>query len=556
MTVSRHRLLAIIAWFFSTGVFLLVTVPDALAGFRALEDSSRVQVDPVVLQPGGTALITYHVSEPAEKSLSLHYGFNGWNHVTAGIGAGRESIDGNTNYFIRRPMTYNAQARQYQLEIEIPATARALHFVFCRDACGPGTWDNNNDNDYARPVVFPYIGPILTWDSPDASATSMVVSFEHPVAGDGWLNYWEGNRASTKISSLVRGPMHRFLLRNLKPNTRYYYQVGVGSEYRSKTFSFRTTGPSSGMHALSFLVFGDAQDNGEDGIFSRVAAAMAANHGDVDFVISTGDMPWNDKPGDWWSFFDRGRELFAAKVLMPALGNHDTPTVTSNGNHVSFNYYFQHPGQSAGVSHYRFNVGPAAFFAMNSERPSELAENGAQYRWLQSQLASRTQGQQQPGRGYLPNWSFAYWHIPPFNAGSRHWRSQNQFRAPPKMFNRVLDWHFGGHEHLYQRMRPIEAGSQGPVCGEAYGPGPGEGVGYLVVPSGGVFPNANLVPRSQNPEARSLLAFPDVATTVDAVPAFSGFTRVDIDGPAISIRTYNVTLSGRFTLVDEVSYTK
>lgn len=554
MNVSRLCLSPILA--LTVAALTMLAAQTALAEFRSLEDPQKVQVEPVVLQPGGTALITYNSRRAAGKELSLHYGFNGWNHVTSGPGAGRESIDGNTNYFIRRPMTWNAQLGQFQMEIALPPTARALHFVFCWDGCGPGTWDNNNGHDYARPLVFPYIGPLLAWDTPDAAATSMVVSFEHPAAGEGWIRYWEGNRSSKLLGSFERGPMHRFYLRNLKPNTRYYYQVGVGEAFRSKTYSFRTTESFESMTDLSFLIFGDAQDNGEDGNFRRVAEAMALNHSDIDFVISTGDMPWNDKPGDWWSFFDKARDLFAAKALMPALGNHDTPGVTSNGNHESFNYYFPHPGQADGTSHYRFNVGPAAFFAMNSERPSELAEDGAQHRWLAQHLGVRSPGQQSPRGAVRPLWSFAYWHMPPFNAGVRHWRGQYQFRAPAKMFNQVLDWHFGGHEHLYQRMRPIEFADQVAVCGQDYGNDPGQGVGYLIVPSGGVFPNGNLVSRAQNSDARALLAFPDVATTVDSVQTFSGFTRVDIEGSSIAIRTYNVTLSGRFSVADEISYSK
>lgn len=510
-------------------------------------------VVPDVLVPGRTATVFYKSDARNGQDVYLHFGFNGWNLPTSGAGSGSETIDGNLDYFVRKKMKFDAVTGQFQLLIDVPQIARALHLAFCWNVCGSGDWDNSNNKDYSRAVIFPYIGPILTWNQNTRPENGVVISFEHPVAGDGWISYWPENRADQAVRRTSSGIMKRFELTDLRPGTRYSYQVGVTPGYRSKIYSFKTLPPAAGLTAVSFLVFGDAQDNGESGQFTAVAAAMATGQQSADFIVSTGDMPWNDKPGDWWTFFDKGKDLFASKVLMPSLGNHDTPGTGSSSNHESFNYYFSHPGHQAKLSYYRFDVGPAAFFAMNSERPAELQQTGSQYLWLSRQLNAR---QAQQDTTLDPLWSFAYWHIPPFNAGIRHWREQFSFRPAAKLFNQSLDWHFGGHEHLFQRTKPIDFTGTAPVSKSEYGTEPGQGVGYLVVPSGGAVPEGRLVSRQLNSEARTLLMYPDVAPTVDQVPGFAGFIRVDVSGPSISLSTFGVDARGQLELIDSVQYTK
>lgn len=545
---------------FSRILFLLAcfSVPliygNALGAAWETQDSAAgITIVPEVLIPGQIATVYYTHETRKSEDVYLHFGFNGWNMPVAGTGAGSETINGNLNYFSRRKMQFDSVKGQFFLTIDIQQSSRALHLAFCWNRCAGSDWDNNNGKDYSRPVQFPYIGPILTWNQNVKPDDGIVVAFEHSEAGAGWINYWPENKFAQMKHQTSTGPMHRFELGGLQAATRYSYQVGVGNAFQSKVYSFKTLPAAATLDALSFLVFGDAQDNGESGRFAAVAAAMASGHPDADFVISTGDMPWNDKPGDWWSFFDKGKELFAAKVLMPALGNHDTPGTGSNSNHESFNYYFSHPGIPANLNYYRFDVGPAAFFAMNSERPRELQPDGSQYLWLRQQMNHHRLAQ---GQTVGPLWSFAYWHIPPFNAGNRHWREQFTFRPVSKTFTNNLDWHFGGHEHLYQRMKPIDFRGSAPACMSEYGTAPGQGVGYLVVPSGGAFPESQLVSRQQSSEARAVLAFPDVAPTRDRVAGFAGFTRVEVTGPSISLRTFGLDAGGQSMLIDSLQYTK
>lgn len=186
---------------------------------------------------------------------------------------------------------------------------------------------------------------------------------------------------------------------------------------------------------------------------------------------------------------------------------------------------------------------------MNSERPIELREDGIQYKWLRQHLAGPDD------RPEESRWRFAYWHIAPFNAGNRHWRGQYVYRAPTRMFDQEIDWHFGGHEHLYQRMKPIQMGTSQPISVPEYGTRSDQGTGYLIVPAGGAFPESQLAPVSRSWELRALLAYPNVPASVNTVPAFSGFSKVTIDGSQISLKTFSV-VGSISQVIDEVSYSK
>jgi len=506
---------------------------------------------PEILVPGTTTTIFYENSSWSRDSVFLHAGFDGWNLATGEPDSDTEVINGNTNHFVRRAMRYDPETKRFLVEIAIPKTARALHFVFCRNRCESGEWDHNNRRDFNRPLVFPYIGPILTWNQKDSGDNSIVVSFEHPQPGQGWIEYSAPGKPPVRKYSSRTADMHRIILDGLKPDTRYEYRVGIDDSYKSPAYKFKTLKMHQGSTDLKFLVFGDAQDNGETGRFRSVVQAMESAHADVDFVISTGDLPWNDHPGDWWSFFDRARTLFASKVVMPALGNHDTPGTSSSSNHESFNYYFSHPGTAEGKSYYRFDIGSAAFFAMNSERPYELKTDGDQYRWLRQHLNMRQQNFSSEA-----TWSFAYWHIPPFNAGARHWQQQFQMRESALLFDGRLDWHFGGHEHLYQRMKPLGSDDDSFYLRAEYGTSDGRGVGYLIVPSGGTMPESKLVSSQGNQDLRRALAWPQVDPSQNVAASSIGFTRVEINGANIILKTFGISRQGKAAEIDRVSYSK
>jgi hypothetical protein len=507
------------------------------------------RISPPHLKRGDTAKISYNAPANAAE-VYIHYGFNGWNLPLSHPDAGTENTGGNLNHFIHSKMAWDSTSGSFQSEIEIPQSARALHYVFCWDECSQDQWDNNNNLDYARSLIFPYIGPYLTWDETTPPDSGIVISSELDQESELEVQYWSKAWYKRTMKS-PKSRNHHIRINGLTPDTTYYYQVKSGSR-SSKTYSFRTMKESSHINSLSFLVFGDSQDNGETGIFPKTALDMVRYNPGADFIISTGDLVWNDRPGHWWYFFDAARELFARKVIMPIVGNHDTPGNSSSADSTNFARYFQLPNFSLEKTHFTFEVGPAKFFGLNSDRHSDWKKgSGTQYRWMQTQTELRKRQLQSSD---VPLWTFAYWHIPPYNAGGRH--AGQSFLSRPlvnNFFPGVVDWTFNGHEHLYQRMKPLSVDRGTVTIASKYGTEIDAGVGYLVTPPAGIQQNPSFI---SDPDALDRLGFP---TSNLRHRSYNGYTRVDISGKRLTLRTYvtkDRSSNGKFELLDSVQYEK
>ncbi|MGC4119561.1 MAG: hypothetical protein QM765_34320 [Myxococcales bacterium] len=123
-----------------------------------------------------------------------------------------------------------------------------------------------------------------------------------------------------------------------------------------------------------------------------------------------------------------------------------------------------------------------------------------------------------------------------------------------QLFDGRVDWVFCGHEHLYQRHKPLRYNA---TLVSEHGNGPGQGVGYVVTPPGGTWPNADLVPLT-DPKGyyRDRLAYPAPA---DVVPSEVGFVKVHLDARTISLEAYGLGSVGQAVpahVVDAYGYTK
>lgn len=543
--------------------FRLKTFLALTLGLAPLAARAEVRIDaapqaltltPAKPVPGDTVTLHYVNADTRGQDAYAHFGFNGWNLALAGADAGRKGAAGeNVDHFFHKKMRYDAARGRYELSFVLPAGAKAMHFAFCWAECQVGQWDNRRERDYGWPVAFPYIGPYLTWNEETKPHEGAVIQLEHQLDEAVTLTYWrEGGSRQTKV--VTTGPMRRFVLTGLLPDTQYKYKLTTPAGFTSAEYAFTTFPAAPG--SVSFLLFGDAQDDGETGRFREVATAMDRDQPDTRLILATGDMPWNDMPGHWWYFFDRAKDLFARRVLMPVLGNHDTPGNDSHDNHSSFVYYFALPGIAEDHAFYRFDVGPAAFLGMNSERRREFSPGERQYEWLKARLSERhaeAQRAQRAGEGAL--WTFVYWHHPPYNAGARHWTQQFETRPLTRLFDGLVDWGFSGHEHFGQRFKPLRWGGERPRVMGTYGTAADQGVGYAVVPGGGAIPAGTLLDRDDAYGIRGQLAFPAAGTPMEE--PWGGYARIDLAGGVMDYRTFKVAPGQlRSVVMDRVRYLK
>ena len=527
--------------------FLVFSIPrfepafalSRLGETRISNGPISTSVSPAEVVPGKSVRISYQNDALLGRPTKIHLGYNGWNLNAPGFS---EFFDGgNRDFYKDTTMIFDTSSGTYYVDVQVPPEARAIHYVFCWDACGPNQWDSNGSKDYGWPITFPYVGPFLTWNKSTDATSGVVVSFEDPFALEANLELWSTSASTTRIFLDSSRKMHRFILNNLTPGTTYFYRVKSGS-LTSPTYSFRT---HDGSRNLKFIAMSDTQNGGEWCAFPFIKKEIMEKHRDVDFLLFAGDFAWNDNPGQWWNMFDSARDLLASKVIMLAPGNHDTPTNNSNSDISSFRYYFDLPYETPRLGHYEFSAGPATFFAMDSENVREVGVGGVEYSWLGQKVTERKfEIEKDP---HL--WTFAFWHVPPVDAARRHAGQQYAFQPAAILASQVVDFHFSGHEHLYQRSAPLDwqLGKQ-----TEYGVGPERGTGYVVLPSSGAWPEPGL---GNSGAERVVFAGSDGAGKT----AGNGFVRIDINDNALLLRTFqtmSINSPTGIQLVDQITVQK
>ncbi len=490
-----------------------------------------VRVEPLPLEPGGWATVIYEGPLVGSEALSLHHGFNGWNEVQ-GLVDMVQVTNGNDESWYRELAMEEQGDGSFQLEIDLPTDLRALHMVF--HVPDTDTWDSNGGHDFHQSLELPYIGPYLTWNDSVGPEDGVVVSFETSLPCLGVVEYGADPELGAAVVGEVFGRMHHVSLGGLEPDTTYFYRIWDSSGWSSELHSFATA--AADASSLSFLVMSDMQDAGESNVWAEVAAEVTASHPDVQLAVLPGDLAADDSPGNWWTFFDRGRELFAGLPILPVPGNHDTPGVDSSTDTSSYERYFDLPTNCDGSKAcYSLDYGEVHFLGLNSEDPEGFdRDSGDQYVFAAEDLAALWDGGVRTS-----SWVFAYWHVPPYNAGVRHCEEATSYRNITELFDGNVDWHFAGHEHLAQRNLPMQYNAVAATSG-AYGLGTDDGVGYIVTPPAGNWPNSGIVPAdSELSRYRDRLAWPEVDET-DQVESEVGYLLVDVDESAIRIRTYGM----------------
>lgn len=255
--------------------------------------------------------------------------------------------------------------------------------------------------------------------------------------------------------------IHEAFLCNLTPDTEYTYRVGGkanGRDAWSPSYSFRTAPDRAAAPDAEIvaLVIGDTR-NGPDtwGTAMRKALELAP----PDLILFNGDAvalgPAQDMWDDW---FAAAGDALARTPMAYAHGNHDVSSV---------NYYsqFTFPGDE---TNYAFDFGPL-HVAVANDTPEELADvAGPIAQTLEQNLA-----------GNAP-WKVAMHHKPPYTAAASPRQADVTLvqTAFVPVYDRVRpDLVLTGHDHFYQRTKPMRAGA-------AVG-SPADGTVYVIAGSAG-----------------------------------------------------------------------
>lgn len=325
-----------------------------------------------------------------------------------------------------------------------------------------------------------------------------------------------GNKAT--VTKQVRYPSDRAdgdqrvnyvaQLTDLHLNKRYQYRVSMNGEKLLEGY-FTTRKPRKTK--TRFVAFGD----NSCGEISDHAIAFEAYKARPDFVMNTGDNVYNNGlDGEYAHYFfpvynaetagpRTGAPLLRSVPYYMVIANHDltgndpnthrpvidfSRHIDGGGYYTNFHYPLNGPlpayptlavGAPDGVAHfhvsagarypnmanYSYDYGDAHFLCLDSNVYVDPTDPALQA-WIAKDLSETD-----------ATWKFVVYHHPAFNVGDDHYKEQ-QMRVLSPLFEKYnVDVVLNGHEHNYQRTRPLrfaptdEAGAKKVNSGQRFVPG-------------------------------------------------------------------------------------
>lgn len=338
--------------------------------------------------------------------------------------------------------------------------------------------------------------------------------------------------------------MHEVHVCGLTPGRTYYYQVGGGTpEAWSATQSF-TTVPVDGR--ITVGVLGDARDKVD--VWQLVQRRMRDRA--VNLQLTSGDLVafgsqqslyetwlgaiWKE-PSDPNRFVTLGQQM----IVMLA-GNHENEAARFYGA-------FAMPGEGNYAETYSsFNVGNTHFVLVDDQPIAALegSEHGQVIlKWLDEDL-----GRADANRAAVP-FVFVINHRGLYTT-SLHARD-GDVRVARKLLAPIFDKHhvdvvLNGHDHVFERTKPIKAGSD--PAGDPVVMPAGQGTVYVVNAGAGADPyRVGVYPST----------FQEKSETFGSGTAYSGFYGVlSLEARKLKLESYGLTAAGNDPIIDTFELSK
>lgn len=192
--------------------------------------------------------------------------------------------------------------------------------------------------------------------------------------------------------------------------------------------------PAPGAAFARIAAVGDVGDGSDREAAVADAILRAHRQEPLDALVLLGDLIYpRGNPREYEEKFARPyRGLLEAGVPMhPALGNHDIQT-----DREAFMRVFD-----MSARFYAARVGPVELFVLDTSRGAVDEE---QVRWLEGTLARSTAA-----------WKVAAMHVPPYSSGMHGSNAVLQDQIVPVLERGGVQLVLAGHDHNYERTRPI-----------------------------------------------------------------------------------------------------
>jgi hypothetical protein len=221
----------------------------------------------------------------------------------------------------------------------------------------------------------------------------------------------------------------------LTADTTYCYEVRSGDTALARA-GFHTAPAAGQGKPVRFVAFGDSGTGGAD----QFAAYAQMKTVPFDFLVHTGDIGYGSGTAAelQQNFFDVYADTLQSIAAFPSSGNHEY----NSADATPFRQAFDLPtnGGGAGAERwYSFDWGDVHFVALDTERTGDV-----QAKWLEANLAANK----------LP-WTIVFGHKPPYSSGEHGNDGSFQTYFKPILEKHHVQLVLSGHDHDYERMKPM-----------------------------------------------------------------------------------------------------
>jgi hypothetical protein len=282
----------------------------------------------------------------------------------------------------------------------------------------------------------------LSWSGD--TATTMAVTWRS-TDKTGQVQYGASASYGKTVSATSKAYHGSYLqqvqITGLTAGTAYHYRCGASGSW-SADYIFSTAPPAGTSYR--FVALGDSRSDDA----ARKQVRLEVQKRAPAFSIHTGDFVSSGSvQSQWDTWFKTMQPLLVSSPLLGALGNHED---------LASNYYDQflfptHGGASSveGEAFYSFDYASTHIVALSTEHAPKAGD--AQYTWLKKDLAAAATDPK-------IKWVVAFAHRPPYSSGS-HGNDTNVQKAWLHLFESFgVDVTFWGHDHTYERHKPLFQG--------------------------------------------------------------------------------------------------
>lgn len=364
----------------------------------------------------------------------------------------------------------------------------------------------------------------IRWGSTGDPLNGLTITWSSTGTADsiqwGYTSSYEmGTFGSIKRSGYTTPSFFAFQFPSVTPNAQINYRLkdsGTGTWTARKTYN---TAPDPNLNTYTFAVLGDCRSSAS--MWTTISNLASARQ--PDFCLFNGDLTNSGTlTSEYNTWFSAGANFLENNLCYHAEGNHETT------NTSLFSNLFDLPVTNGTNLYYAVRYANTLFITINSCTPT----NTAMLTWLHNTLLSASSD---------PTivWKVASFHHPFFNIGN-HAGDMDPYRGTIwKEFDDFgVDIVFNGHDHNYQRSKPVNLNVSTTAPMAQYGSGPNDG--RLEIITGGA--GASLYAQGSTQDAWAMYLFNQTYN----------YTTVDVQNCKIKIIAYD----NNNTIIDSLSLNK